>query len=107
MSKSNVLIKKALARAVHKRLNKVTTFEPVEKAINILIEALVQEFLKNNSVSINKFGTFSPFKFKGHIGFNVNIGKLAYVNDFISIKFRTHSAFKQIINNKRGFFKKG
>lgn len=100
------LIKKDIVNIIYKKLNKVASKKDIKKAIDILIKSMTEEFLNKNSISIKNFGTFSPYLFKGHNAYNVNNGNFLYIKNFISIKFRTNSTFKKILNAKKNFFKK-
>jgi nucleoid DNA-binding protein len=84
------IIKNKMISIIHNKLNKEVSKIIINDSINIINDYLAQELIENKSVSIDKFGTLSPYK----------------QFDKINIKLRPHFAFKTLIDRKKKSFQK-
>ncbi len=100
------IVKKQLTDILYDRLNQVIHKKHLHDAITVISEFLLEKFTNNESVSVDNFGTFSPYTRPAHTGFNVAKGKLQEVKSFLSVKFRPHDTFLKIIQQRRNKYKK-
>lgn len=99
------LDKKKMVNLLYNRLNGTIPKKSIDDAIIFICDFLIKKVIDNESVSINNFGTFSPFIFHAHRAFNIAKGTIQQVKAFRSVKFRAHHTFLNFVLKKRDRFK--
>lgn len=99
--------KKKLTNVIFKRLNGALTKSAIYDALVIINDSLIEFAVSNKTISIHNFGTFSPFLFLEHKGFNIASGEMQEVKSFKTLKFRPHANFLDLVEQKKGKFKSG
>jgi nucleoid DNA-binding protein len=100
------ITKAQLTKLIFKRLGGSVSKSSIYDAINIINDSLINMIMENKPISIDNFGTFSPFMFHKHNGLNISSGKIQNVKQLKIVKFRTHSVFQELIDQKKDKFKK-
>lgn len=79
---------------IYNNLGKSISRKDVEKIVFALIKHMSKTLLEDYTpISIKNFGTFSPYILSGHVGFNVQRGKLVRTQDYQTVKFNPHYSF--------------
>lgn len=93
--------KKKLTNIIFKRLNGALTKSAIYDALVIINDSLIESAISNKTISIHNFGTFSPFMFSEHKGFNIASGEMQEVKPFKTLKFRSHANFQDLVEQKK------
>ena len=78
----------------------------IRSAVNVIIDQLVQDMVEDRSVSIDRFGTLSPYVLHGHIANNAHTGELHQVPPQRMAKLNPHQAFLDLLSQRVEKFKK-
>lgn len=103
MSRKTVT-KKEIVSVIYKRYGRSLKRSIIRDAINVVCSMLEEDLLEDRSVSVKNFGTFSPYFFHGHIGYNVAHGKMQAVKAFRDIRFHPHATFLRLLELRRKSF---
>jgi len=101
MGKYLKLDKKYIANKIYIRLNKTIPRIVILDIINIIYDFIVDNLKHNNAFSVKNFGTFIPYIFRGHPGFNVSSGKVEEVKPFKTVKFLPHVELTKLVKLNR------
>ena len=93
--------KKKLIDLLYRRLNRELPKQQISDVIDVICEYLTKEIAENRSVTVRNFGTFSPYLFHGHDGWDFQTNKLCYRKPFRSVKFRSHHVFERLISRRK------
>jgi len=102
---NEVIKRKKLISIICDRLDNVLTEKQVAEAVDVIIEYIKNILIKQDSLSIENFGTFSTALFHGHNGIDVNTRLMQWVEPRFYIKFIASANFRKLINNQRPYFK--
>lgn len=97
--------KRKLASLIFKRLNKSIAKNSIYDAIGIINESIINRIVNNEAVSVDNFGTLSSYLFHQHKGMNVASGQQQIVKSFKTVKFRVHSTFEDLVEQRKDKFK--
>lgn len=103
---SKTIDKQKLTNLIYDRLNSSITKISIYDAISIINTSLVDMILDDKAIFIDNFGTISPYTFHNHKGFNIALGQMQEVKEFKSVKFRVHTTFQMLLEQKKHRFKK-
>jgi nucleoid DNA-binding protein len=92
-----VVTKKKIVSKLHKRLGKSLSKDLLQDSINTILLMLKENLTKDVAVSINNFGTFSPYTYHGHIGLDVSNYTIRRTKKFRTVKFRPHVVFLELL----------
>lgn len=98
--------KKKLTHIIYQRLGGALSKSSIYDAINIINESLIEMVLDNKAISIENFGTISPYVFHAHKGLNIASGEMQQVKEFKTVKFRVHNVFQALVEQRKKKFKK-
>lgn len=98
--------KARLVDNIYKRLDGATSKLVIRDVIAVICNYVIEEMEHDRTVSIQNFGTFSPYRFHEHDGVDVSSGAMRHVEGFRSVKFLPHAIFRLLLNRKRKKFKK-
>lgn len=93
--------KKKLTDIIYKRLNGALAKRIIYDALIIIGDSLIMSATMNKTFSIHNFGTFSPFLYNKHKGFNISSGKMQDIKPFKTLKFRPHANFQDLVEQKK------
>lgn len=97
--------KQKMADLLYERLNGVIPKKSINDAIICICDYLIDSVVKNESVSIINFGTFSPYIFHAHKAYNIAKGIMQEVKFFQTVKFHGHITFLKFLAKNRESFK--
>lgn len=97
--------KKKLTALIYKRLNGVLSKKSIYDAVTVINDSLIESIIDNKAISITNFGTFSPYLFHAHEGLNIASGVRHTVKSFRTVKFRAHTCFLALIEQRKDKFK--
>jgi nucleoid DNA-binding protein len=98
--------KKQLTNLLYQRLSGTIAKKHLNSAITVICEFLLEKLIANQAVSVENFGTFSPYTQPSHMGFNVAKGRLQQVKAFLTVRFRPHVAFVKMVRQWRDKYQK-
>lgn len=98
------ITKKVIANSIYKRFGKSLKKRIINDALSTICKMLTEGLEKDRAVSVENFGTLSPFTFHGHGALNVATGEMCEVKPFRSVKFRSHAAFLTLLLQRRATF---
>ena len=97
--------KRKLTSIIFKRLNGALSKKSIYDAISVIDDSIIESLIDNKTVSIANFGTLSPYLFHEHKGLNIASGAVEPVKPFKAVKFRAHSNFLALIEQRKDKFK--
>ena len=103
---SNTIDKKKLTNIIYRRLGGALSKSAIYDAINVINDSLIDMIVNNKAISIENFGTISPYVFHSHKGMNIASGKIQQVQEFKTVKFRVHNVFQTLVEQRKKKFKK-
>lgn len=98
--------KRKITSIVYKKLNGVLPKKSIYDAITVINNSLIESIIEDKAISIYNFGTLSPYLFHGHEGMNIATGHVQSVKPFRTVKFRAHSHFFALIEQRKNKFTK-
>lgn len=104
MNKTYVVTKKNIVSKMYKKLGRELNQRLVQDAVNALCVKLQEALIQNQAVSIENFGTISPFIFHKHNGMNIQTGKLQEIAQFRTVRFHPHSILLELLSQHRDSF---
>ncbi len=100
-----VINKKELTTILSEKLNNTISKKDIYHSITIICEYLLDQIKDNKSVSVDNFGTFSPFIMKGHKGYHIGTNSLHKTPSLLMVKFRPHIVLINMLKRKKDEFK--
>lgn len=104
MKKTKIVTKKVIANKIQKKLNYTLKKTVIQDAISVMCVMIQKELIRDQAVSIENFGTLSPYTFHQHMGRNVVTKQLQEIESFRSVKFRPHSVFLELLAQRKASF---
>lgn len=101
-----IITRTKLIDAIFNRIHKAVSKVIINDVISIIEYELAQALIENQAISIENFGTFSPYQHPSHHGIDISSGKEMQTQSVKTVKFRTNCHFQNLINNKKNFFQK-
>jgi nucleoid DNA-binding protein len=97
---------KDIAKSINKKFGNSLDQQLIIEGINTIISEIKEILVKDECLSVENFGTLSPYIKTGHKGIDVNTREIQFVKPNKYIKFIPSSAFLEIIHNRKEFFNK-
>lgn len=98
------ITKQHLIDNIYKKLGGAVSKLIIRDVITVISNYIQEEVKQDRSVSIQNFGTFSPFNFHERGGLDVYSGKPLRMKNFKSVKFSPHAVFRSLLEGKRKKF---
>ena len=89
--------RKNLANEIYKKIGFSKNFS--HNFIDIFLENIITELLRNNKIKITSFGTFTILNKKQRLGRNPKTKEQAVISSRKVLKFRASSLFKKKLND--------
>lgn len=104
--KKRVVTRQVIVSKIYKKFNKALHKRLIQDAVNIICLQLQDNLSKNKTVSVENFGTLSPYLFHEHLGMDVSTGQIRNFSSFRTIKFHPHHNFLFLLTPRRANFLK-
>ena len=107
--KQNPKCKRVVRRNLSVRIRQRMTgikYVSIRSAVNVIINQLIQDMIDDRSVSVERFGTLSPYVVHGHVANNAHTGELHQVPPQRMVKLNAHQDFIDLLFQKVERFKK-
>lgn len=81
---------------------------PIEKisdAVDIIINTICNDLIRNQAVSISNFGTLNPYVKRIHKANDIRTNEIRMLNLKKSIKFIPHAAVRFLLKNRKYKFR--
>lgn len=89
---------------IFNRLNKAITKKQINIALKTICQTIVDDLVDGNTVDIKNFGSFIPYIFHGHKGYNVSTKQVEYIKPKYEVKLKIHPKFQEKLMLKREKF---
>lgn len=96
--------KKVIISKIHKKMGEALNKRIVRDAVNAICSSLEEQFVQDQALSVENFGTLSPYVFHGHTGLNIQTGEMQEVKPFRTVKFHPHFVFLDLLVLRRESF---
>lgn len=96
--------KKILASIISQRLFNAIPPKVIYSAIEIICNNVSYDLVENSIVSVENFGTLSPYVFHGHKASDVCSEGFVEIQPFRSVKLNPHRQFELMIQKKKSDF---
>lgn len=96
--------KKKLVTKIYNRFGQALNQRLIQDAVNIICTTLQNNLLQDRAVSVENFGTLSPYSFHKHSGLNLATGQIEEVKSFRTVKFRPHFTLLELLAQRRESF---
>ncbi len=96
--------KKKIVEKIYRRLDCSLKQRVIQDVVNIICTALQNDLLQDRAISVENFGTFSPYRFHEHRAMNIATGQIEKVKSFRTVKFRPHFTLLELISQRRESF---
>ena len=100
----STVTKNTIVNVIYTRFGKSLKKRIINDALVEICDFLQNELLQDHAVSVENFGTFSPFVFPGHRGMNVASGDIRLVAPFRTVRFHAHATLLGLLACKRSSF---
>lgn len=101
-----IINKTKLSSLIFDRTHGAIPKNTILDVINIISIELEQILLENQSISIENFGTISPYIYSSHKSVDFQTGKEFQTKPIKRVRFHTNSNFQSLIDAKRLSLKK-
>lgn len=93
--------KKHLTEKIQKRFGNEITQRLLKDATDSIIDTIITELTCDRPVSVENFGTLSPFIFHGHQGMDIATGKNVFVPAFRTVRFHPHDGLRALMERRK------
>lgn len=100
------ICRKELAKRICDKMNNSIEYKVIYECIDLITESIKKDLLNNEIVTIDGFGTFSPYIKLGKNHLDVNDRIVKKLNDKKMVKFIMHYDFKKLLKNNLEKIKK-
>lgn len=100
----SAVTRKKIAGKIYRRFGSALKQRIILDAINIICVTLHNDILQDRAVSVENFGTFSPYRFHEHRAMNIATGQIEKVKSFRTVKFRPHFTLLELVSQRRESF---
>ncbi len=104
MKSRKAVTKKNIADKIHQKLGMALNKRVIQDAINAICMNLQDKIVRDQTISVENFGTISPYTFHNHYGMNVATGELQEFPAFRTVKFHPHFIFLELLARRRESF---
>lgn len=104
MKNKKAVTKKVIANKIHQTLGMALNKRIIQDAINAICTTLQDNIERDQAVSVENFGTMSPYVFHSHAGMNIATGELRQVPAFHTVRFHPHFIFLELLSRRRESF---
>ena len=104
MKNKKAVTKKVIATKIHQKLGMALNKRVIQDAINAICACLQDNIERDRAVSVENFGTISPYVFHSHSGMNIATGELREVPAFHTVRFHPHFIFLELLARRREAF---
>jgi nucleoid DNA-binding protein len=98
------LCKKNLVDKIYESFNNTVKKLVIHDVITLITDHIVDELSQDRTFGVHNLGTFSPYRFHDHDGFDISSGEIQHVPGFKTVKFRPHVALRILLERKRKKF---
>jgi len=100
------ITKAKLVDNIYKKLGGAVSKLVIRDVVTVICHYIQTELGYDRVVSVQNFGTFSPYRFHEHDGIDVSSGAMRHVEGFRSVKFLPHAVFRLLLKRKREKFQR-
>lgn len=105
MKKSKKFLnKKSLAKKIQKKLGFALKQRLIRDAVLAICSKMEEKLIADQAISVENFGTLSPYTFHDHDGMNIATGQIERVPSFRTVKFHPHATFLVLLSQRRDSF---
>jgi nucleoid DNA-binding protein len=102
-----IINKNKLINKIYNKIGKAVYKIYINDIINIVCDYISDEIVQDRTFSVRNFGTFSPYRYRGHKAYDVTTGIVRDLSSTNSVKFRSHVGFCKLIKRKKTEFEFG
>jgi len=100
----STITRKKIAEKIYRRFGSALKQRVIQDAVNIICITLHNNIVQDRAVSVENFGTFSPYRFHEHRAMNIATGQIEKVKSFRTVKFRPHFTLLELVSLRRESF---
>lgn len=93
--------KKQLVARIQKRFGDELSQHLIKDAAKVIIDNMISDLISDNPVSVENFGTLSPYVYPGHDGLNIATGKKVFVEPFRTVRFHAHDGLRALLERQK------
>lgn len=93
--------KKNLVARIQKRFGDELSQHLIKDAAKVLIDTMISDLISDSPVSVENFGTLSPYVYQGHDGLNIATGKKVFVEPFRTVRFHPHEGLRALLERQK------
>ena len=98
-----MISRKNIVRKLHKKFGKLQ-MQSIDDAVGVICDFLSTELIADQAVSVENFGTLSPYITRTHKAFDVARGNFRMVTAQRTVKFRASHHLLVLVRRRRATF---
>lgn len=96
--------KKTLAKRLQKKMGCALKRRLLWDAVLAISSKMEEKLICDQAISVEHFGTLSPYIFHSHNGINIASGQIERIDSFRTVKFHPHTTLSFLLSQRRENF---